>query len=185
MQLHQPPHISFYIEQCRSSGAMKVSSPPADAVLLIANIGNDSAEDPQFRTEFRSPFKSAPPAVVPKAPPRLAVGQLIPILKREGGAFPDRIGIGRAPNVDISIPLARLSKYHAYFTRDEKGGFFITDAGSTNGTFVDGARLDVKIAVPMRDKQSIGLGPHRFTFLTREGFVELVQRRATSKGAEG
>jgi predicted component of type VI protein secretion system len=53
------------------------------------------------------------------------------------------ITIGRAPENDIVIPHDSVSRKHC--TVDlTRGVFTITDLGSSNGTFVDGERLDLK-----------------------------------------
>lgn len=102
------------------------------------------------------------------------------IRKRAGGAFQDRVGVGRAPNVDVSIALPRLSKYHAYFVLPEEPGGEITiaDAGSKNGTWVDGKKVEPKEAVTVTDGCTVRLGPYYLTFHTAEGLLELVRREA-------
>ncbi|HEX7479434.1 MAG TPA: GGDEF domain-containing protein [Polyangiales bacterium] len=48
--------------------------------------------------------------------------------------------IGRSPEVTVSIADEALSRRHARIRR-ESSAFYIEDLGSTNGTFVDGERL--------------------------------------------
>jgi len=48
--------------------------------------------------------------------------------------------IGRAPDADIEINDARISRHHVRIEVDE-GKVFASDMGSTNGTFVNGARI--------------------------------------------
>jgi two-component system, cell cycle response regulator len=54
--------------------------------------------------------------------------------------------IGRSDDADISIPDLGLSRVHARLLRRE-AGYFIEDAGSTNGTFVDELRIKVPVLV--------------------------------------
>jgi len=49
--------------------------------------------------------------------------------------------IGRSEDAEISIPDLGLSRIHARISR-KPGGYYLEDAGSTNGTFVDDARID-------------------------------------------
>lgn len=49
--------------------------------------------------------------------------------------------IGRAESVDLQIPANRVSREHAVVSW-EGGEFWIRDLGSTNGTFVNGARVE-------------------------------------------
>lgn len=50
------------------------------------------------------------------------------------------LSLGRGPDNDIVIDDATLSRLHLLLTR-EGGGWTARDAGSTNGTVVEGARL--------------------------------------------
>jgi hypothetical protein len=50
------------------------------------------------------------------------------------------LSLGRGPDNDIVIDDATLSRLHLLFTREESG-WSVRDAGSTNGTTVEGARL--------------------------------------------
>jgi pSer/pThr/pTyr-binding forkhead associated (FHA) protein len=100
------------------------------------------------------------------------------VRKRSGGAFPERIGLGRAPNVDIRLPLAQVSKYHAFFTSSEDV-WTITDAGSRNGTSVNDRLIDPKVGVRLENGFEVGIGPHRLAFYTPCGFKDLLERRAS------
>ncbi|MBL4847490.1 MAG: FHA domain-containing protein [Planctomycetes bacterium] len=74
---------------------------------------------------------------------------VVPILKREGvNPFPRKITFGRGRNNDVRIPYSDVSKLHGYFSRDGEG-WVITDAGSTNGTFLAGDRLSPRTAAPL------------------------------------
>jgi len=50
------------------------------------------------------------------------------------------LSLGRGPDNDICIDDATLSRLHLLFTK-EHGAWTVRDAGSTNGTTVEGARL--------------------------------------------
>ncbi len=49
--------------------------------------------------------------------------------------------VGRSEECDVSIPDVRVSRVHARFVT-ENGAYFIEDAGSRHGTFVNGARCE-------------------------------------------
>jgi ABC transport system ATP-binding/permease protein len=51
-----------------------------------------------------------------------------------------QITIGRGP-CDIVLDDPQVSRFHAQIDRDTAGRLFLRDAGSTNGTFVNGSRL--------------------------------------------
>lgn len=64
------------------------------------------------------------------------------LAKRDANKFASMITVGRAANNDVRINLPSVSKFHAYFTHIPRdGSWFITDANSSNGTWVDGERL--------------------------------------------
>jgi pSer/pThr/pTyr-binding forkhead associated (FHA) protein len=91
------------------------------------------------------------------------------VRKRPHGAFPDRIGIGRA-GTDIVLAYPLVSKYHAYF-RFENGAWLLSDAGSRNGTFVGDARLGAGEAKALGDRVDVRLGPYGFRFYTPAAFA--------------
>lgn len=96
------------------------------------------------------------PTVVPssKIDPKKTMiggGGGAPVLQVVAGAFSKNyrlnkptMTIGRAANNDIIIPEQTVSSHHATLTI-ENGNFFISDMDSTNGTFVNGTRIDKKM----------------------------------------
>ena len=71
---------------------------------------------------------------------------VIPLKKRQNvdAAFMDRISVGRAPNKDIMLRHSSISKFHAWFQFDELAACYVADAGSKNGTRVNGDKLAPK-----------------------------------------
>jgi ABC transport system ATP-binding/permease protein len=51
--------------------------------------------------------------------------------------------LGRATGADFILDAALLSRVHCRFTVTADGGLEIRDLDSTNGTFVNGAKIDV------------------------------------------
>lgn len=172
--------LGTYVEELKT-GPGRFAATYRFAALIVRDIGaagND--EDAAFQTKFMSRADLLAAGSGERsldAEPSVAVGHVVFIQKREGGVFPDRIGVGRAPNVDVRVPLAQISKYHAYFSNVD-GSWTVTDAGSRNGTTVQGTRLTDRIPFPIADGTEVGFGPYRFTFHTPDGFQDLVKRRA-------
>src|SRR5690242_14907034 len=54
---------------------------------------------------------------------------------------PTEIRLGRRADLELPLPFRTLSAVHARLVR-EGDAFFLEDAGSTNGTSLDGLRLD-------------------------------------------
>lgn len=107
-----------------------------------------------LENQVKSIPKTPPPAPLPKPqkfdPKKTIIsgGGAAPIFMVATGGFRQDFAlnkpvltIGRAPNNDIIIPEQTVSSNHAKITI-ESGSFFLTDIGSTNGTFVNGSRVN-------------------------------------------
>ena len=51
--------------------------------------------------------------------------------------------IGRHPDSDVFLDDVTVSRRHAEIRRTPQGGFEVADAGSLNGTYVDGERIEI------------------------------------------
>lgn len=99
---------------------------------------------------------------------------VIPIVKADGRPFPERIGIGRTRGTDITLADRDISKYHGYFTI-VKDQWFYTDANSSNGSFLEGERLQPMVAMPLEDGTLLGFGARRHLFRTAVGFCDFLE----------
>ena len=67
---------------------------------------------------------------------------LIPVRKDPGrNVFAHMVTLGRAANNDLVLTDSRISKFHVYFQRQAGGRWCVVEAGSTNGTAVEGLPL--------------------------------------------
>jgi len=78
-----------------------------------------------------------------------------PLAGSEFALTEEQIRIGRAPDSDIAISDAEVSRQHAAIIQQE-GAYVIKDLGSTNGTFVNGQR--VVTLTPLNHGDQIELG---------------------------
>jgi hypothetical protein len=78
------------------------------------------------------------------------------------GAHGD-VRVGRAPENDVVVDDATLSRSHLVLRRDPAGGWTVRDAGSSNGTRVDGARIGGE-PVRITPRARIEAGSVRLTF---------------------
>jgi len=132
-------------------------------------------EPPGFRTEVM-PQQSDQGEAEAELTPSLET-RVLALQKREGTLFEHRICVGRTRNNDLVLPYAKISKFHAYFTwSDDFRRFFLTDPGSTNGSYVDGERLSPLERVPMRDGTVVSFSRYHFRFHTPEGLYEAVSK---------
>lgn len=86
--------------------------------------------------------------------------------------------IGRIDSADLQINSTRVSREHAVIVR-EGDAFRIRDLGSTNGTFVNGDRID---EVTLTDGDVLVIADCEFTFVA--GVVDSPRNRATQAMTE-
>ena len=89
------------------------------------------------------------------------------------------ITVGRTLKNDVAIPDVSVSRFHAYFKRGSDGSYRVLDAGSTNGTTVNGVSVPTKGAgspVDLKSGDSIRLGQTDFTFLEADALREFALR---------
>lgn len=100
---------------------------------------------------------------------------LLPVQKRPGGnPFGMMITIGRAANNDIVLNAPGVSKLQCYL-HQFTGTWAVCDPGSTNGTFVDGARVRTT-GTPLRSGARLALADvFEVVFLEPRDLYALVQ----------
>ncbi len=112
------------------------------------------------------------------APPEDAVHVLLLLQENDEGA-PRRIvlrslpvTIGRSPPAELVLEGGTVSRRHCRLELNN-GQLMLTDLGSTNGTFINGTRIEG--AVPLQDGAALGIGSHRLRYhrRTREEAAEV------------
>jgi pSer/pThr/pTyr-binding forkhead associated (FHA) protein len=79
---------------------------------------------------------------------------------------------------DICLPLSLISKSHVYLTwNEDKTVYALADAGTTNGTTVEGKRLVSNVATALADGFDVAFGPYKFKFFLPAGFYAFMQAR--------
>ena len=63
--------------------------------------------------------------------------------------------MGRAPRADFIVEAALVSRLHCRFRLDDRDGLGVEDLGSTNGTWVNGRKVE-KAPLTAGDKVRIG-----------------------------
>jgi len=81
------------------------------------------------------------------------------LVKRPGNPFPQFVSVGRAANNDIVFAVDSVSKFHGYFTI-ENDRWFVTDFRSTNGTLLNGKKVDPTVPTSVKDGDRIRFGDH-------------------------
>lgn len=168
LQRHLKDPKSF---EARLAGrAVLLYEPPEDK----PGAGDAGAED---SNSFR--FRTASGVTNP------AIGSTEPSVayleKTKDNAFQRRITLGRTGNNDIEIDSPSVSRFHAWFQRDEPSdGWAIVDAGSKNGTHVAGKKLVAKKPAVLPNNTRLKVGHVELTFFTAQGFLKALERRSTT-----
>jgi hypothetical protein len=85
--------------------------------------------------------------------------------------------VGRTSRNDLTIPDISVSRFHAFFRRSPDNRFQLQDAGSTNGTTVNGISVCTKEAGPPTDLDTgdnIRFGQIDVTFLKADALRSFV-----------
>lgn len=109
-----------------------------------------------FSGRFEDVFLSKPPMVA------------LRFKEREIGRWEmdrPRLRIGRTPDNDIVIDNLAVSRLHALI-EEEKGGYFVRDCDSLNGTEVNGAKI---VRRKLEDGDEISIGKHTILFRVQGG----------------
>jgi len=97
-----------------------------------------------------------------------------PLVKSEfatGAA--NRFSIGRVDGNDMVMPDYAISKEHA-FIEIRRGQYLLKDNASTNGTKVNGKRIENK-PVGLVDRDIVSFARYEFTFLFPESFYDMLK----------
>lgn len=79
----------------------------------------------------------------------------------------DEITVGRDPRADILLDDSTVSRSHAVFRR-VNGAYSVIDAGSLNGTYVNGQRVDQK---QLNNGDEIMIGKFRLVYFTNSAVI--------------
>jgi len=147
-----------------------VLRPPAGAAagtLSVPGAGRPPEETTKaLEIRRRQEVERSLPELAPLPPTRrysLAVilgasaGQIFPVVQ-------SRIILGRGVNCDLQLQDSEVSRRHAMIEIKGETGT-ITDLGSTNGTYVDGVRIQQKAIEP---HQEFSLGTTTLMFIVTE-----------------
>ena len=168
--------------------------PPASPSHLQSTGYFETPPRPGAPTAPPAPRSTPAPAPAPAAPPpatatpgtppaRPSAAQLAKFLVRSGSMKGQRlyvrvpiVNIGRAEYCDIVIPDDSVSSQHAKLTRRE-GVWILTDLGSTNGTLVDGEKVEGD--VPLAPGAFVRFGDVQLVFEPTDDAADINAPKAT------
>jgi hypothetical protein len=140
-----------------------------DPVLLIARDSEEWEEHTTVDTD-----ENVEPASVSMRLPSVVFA----IRPKPLNTAAQRVTLGRSSVCDVVLPFAAVSKVHAYLSKLGPHLWQIEDAGSTNGTSVDGAEVKQNRRAPLRDGSMISLGKVKARFLLPVSFCAELRSRA-------
>jgi hypothetical protein len=167
--------LQDYLQECHDLDAESFRRRHGEAFLLHRS-GSPLARKQDGRRLTVSSMTVRDARGIPMVPePDLVVFPIRPGRHKEPGEY---ISVGRYAGNDVLIPYEPITRFHALFSRDRAGRFFILDAGSKNGTFLNDRPVPEKgkgEPVEIKPGSQIRLGPLAFTFLTAADFHEFVR----------
>lgn len=86
----------------------------------------------------------------------------IPYKVKEYYSLGDGLSFGRLGDNDVVLDDQFISKHHAKIVKDE-GFFFLEDLNSSNGTFLNGSKI--QDVAKLKDGDRIGMGALQFIYL--------------------
>ncbi|MBL8955452.1 MAG: FHA domain-containing protein [Myxococcaceae bacterium] len=111
------------------------------------------------------------------------IGQGDPVVavleKSKDNVFQRRVTMGRTTNNDIVLDDASVSRFHGWLQQDDGSGkWTLTDAGSKNGTWVQGSKLNAKKPVILENAARVRVGNLELTYYSAAGFRAVIAKRA-------
>lgn len=143
-----------------------------DHYLIVEAVGSAANADRIFRTTEVSALKPDQ---------QRGILGVSPVVKRQGvNPYASMITLGRARNNDVPITDISVSKLHAWIRRGDGGSFSvgdfsITDAGSRNGSFVNGAAVS-REPHPLPVGARLRLGLVEFWFVDGPGLYQALRQ---------
>jgi hypothetical protein len=165
-----PTFLSDYADELSRIGDDAFSQSHPHTVLVVTGVVGALAEQvPLNRTLVTEPSGLSVQAVVG------LIGRVFPLVKGKYSS-PGPISLGRTPDNDVTIAESSISARHC-FMRVLGAEISLTDAGSTNGTMVNGVKLPPKKASKVVEGDVLTMGRFNLAFHTPRGFIKALRSR--------
>lgn len=80
------------------------------------------------------------------------------------------VRVGRASFCELRLPYPAVSSHHLTITGGD-GAWYVTDVGSTNGSWIDGDQIPVNESIAIVDGQALDIGDVRLEFAIVRDYV--------------
>jgi hypothetical protein len=169
-----------YVLPVRRSTRAQFVAAHAQPFLLLCEEKTETKKSWTFKTQTVSAISANVARLARqedlKLSPELARYLVFPIAKGDNNPWPERVSLGRARNNDVVLGDTSVSKLHAHFKVGRKNEVFVSDAGSRNGTRVNGKAIDPGEPVKVRVGDAITFGRTTLTLINAEELWEMVSR---------
>ena len=161
-------HVDDFVQELKRLGEVAFRKRNTAPVLIVtgrATRGKRAMTDENTRlVSLKTSGKHRPSLAL--------VHRVFPLVKAPS-APPGAVVVGRTSENDVSIPEYSISKRHCSFEIKD-GMMTVSDCGSTNGTTLNGTKLERGVSVPLCGGEQITMGRFTFVFETPAGFLEFV-----------
>jgi hypothetical protein len=165
-----PTFLSDFADDLKRLGDDQFVQSHPHTVLVVTGVAGALAEQvPLNRTMVTEPAGLSVQAVVG------LIGRVFPLEKGKYSS-PGPITVGRTPDNDVTIPESSISARHCII-RILGAQITISDAGSTNGTLVNGVKLPARKAQTVGEGDVITLGRFTLGVHTPRGFIKHLRER--------
>lgn len=149
--------LARYLQLAASGEAAFLRDAPP---LFLARYRSTESGEVPSEDEAVQDFGEETTQVGPATPAEGSAGALIELFglqKKPKAPFAEMITIGRTDSNDVAIHDSGVSRLHAYVTPNP-AGWTVADAGSRNGTHLDGQRLEPRKDQPLRSGSTLVFG---------------------------
>lgn len=109
-------------------------------------------------------------------PSHVGEPMVVRVKKQAANAFQSRITVGRTTNNDVVLDDASVSRFHAWLEHDD-AEWKVADAGSKNGTFLNGQKLKPKKLVTLSVEARLKFGDVPASFLSPKSLIALLKKQ--------
>jgi hypothetical protein len=159
--------MRHFIADCRSLSAEEFEDRHGSAFLLLTASQLHIPKGPSATVvELGDIDETA-------SSPTASLSLLVFAVKKTERSVGHLVTMGRASNNDVAIRDQSVSRFHAFMKQSDDDRFHIQDAGSTNGTMVNGTSVPARghgPAVDLKTGDNLRLGQVELTFLAAEAF---------------
>lgn len=108
------------------------------------------------------------------------VNMVFGVIKTSRDTPDDAVYIGSGPENDLPIQDSSLSKTHARLLSNGSG-WSLVDSNSTNGTYVNGMKVEAGLPQPLKGGDIVTLGRMSFTYYDAASFAKLLFVQAMAR----